>query len=165
MRLYFLRHGEAEDRSESGRDYDRKLTNAGIEQVKRVAIGIAALIPEATAIFTSPLPRAHKTAEIAAEAIGFASDQLYVSQHLASGRFDLDALAEIVAIEPRDARIILVGHEPDFSQTVRALTGATIEMRKAGLAFVDCSSAEYGSGVLRWLLTPKQLELVGEAKG
>jgi phosphohistidine phosphatase len=53
-----------------------------------------------------------------------------------------------------DARLLLVGHEPDFSQVVGDLTGARIQMKKGGVAAVN---VERGGGELLALLRPKEL--------
>ena len=49
---------------------------------------------------------------------------------------------------------MVVGHEPDFSGTIRELTGGRIKLSKAGVAFVDLDTSTM-SGELRWLLPPK----------
>jgi phosphohistidine phosphatase len=36
--------------------------------------------------------------------------------------------------------VLLVGHEPDFSDEVARLTGARVKLRKGGLAIVDGST-------------------------
>ena len=46
--------------------------------------------------------------------------------------------------------VILVGHEPDFSNEVARLTGAKAKLRKGGLAIVD-------GGTLLALLRPEDL--------
>ncbi|HLJ57513.1 MAG TPA: histidine phosphatase family protein, partial [Chthonomonadaceae bacterium] len=116
MRIYFLRHGEAENRASSGRDFDRALTDAGIAQMKRVAKGIAWLAPEVAEILTSPLPRARKTAELAAAELKGGQLQVRVADGLASGCFDIGELDELTTGMTEGRRIMLVGHEPDFSE-------------------------------------------------
>jgi phosphohistidine phosphatase SixA len=63
--------------------------------------------------------------------------------------------------------LLLVGHEPDFSDTAATLIGArdrSIALKKAGLIRIDLDSQiEPGRGRLRWLLTPGQLTLIGGA--
>jgi phosphohistidine phosphatase len=52
--------------------------------------------------------------------------------------------------------MMLVGHEPDFSLTISALTGGgRILLKKGGLARVDLTSSEPLQGELVWLLPPK----------
>ena len=50
---------------------------------------------------------------------------------------------------------MLVGHEPDFSQAIEALTGANVKMAKAGLARVDLADPTELRGQLIWLIPPK----------
>ena len=57
-------------------------------------------------------------------------------------------------VTPHDS-VMLVGHEPTFSQTIQALTGARVEMKKCGLARIDVLVRQPLKGELTWLLTPK----------
>jgi len=158
MKLYFLRHGSAEERHEGRRDFDRRLTAEGIAEMKRVAKGLADLEVAVDLIITSPLPRALETAKIAQAALKAPAESLVVSDRVAAGAFEFEELQELVRGLPEDHRVMLVGHEPDFSGIVRDLTGATIELKKAGLALIEAYRIERGSGVLRWLVTPRLLQ-------
>jgi phosphohistidine phosphatase len=161
MKLYFFRHGKAEERSEGGSDYERRLTAEGIEETKQVAQGIVALVDTIDLILSSPLPRALETARIAAAALAVPPDKLVVSDRLAAGAFGLGNLQTLLEHAAANQRVMLVGHEPDFSTVVMRLTGANVEMKKAGLAFVEAPHVGQDSGLLRWLLTPRQLQIVG----
>ena len=58
MKLFFLRHGLAGDRSEwKGNDATRPLTDNGVEKMQRTAATLAQLDLELDAIITSPLVR------------------------------------------------------------------------------------------------------------
>ena len=57
--------------------------------------------------------------------------------------------------EDGDGRVLVVGHEPDFSQVVYDLTGARIDMKKGGIAGVRLDGAR---GELIVLLRPRELE-------
>jgi phosphohistidine phosphatase SixA len=50
--------------------------------------------------------------------------------------------------------LMLVGHEPDFSSVISALTGGFIKMSKAGVALIDIDP-ETKKGRLLWLFPPK----------
>ena len=47
---------------------------------------------------------------------------------------------------------MLVGHEPDFSLVISALTGGTVKLSKAGVALIDL---DLRKGKLLWLFPPK----------
>jgi phosphohistidine phosphatase len=160
MKLYFLRHGYAGEASGTPQDYERRLTAEGVEEMRRVARGISRVVTKIDLIVSSPLPRALETAHIAAAALGIAAAKVVVSDSLASGASRIEELRDLTKGLPDDHRMMLVGHEPDFSSLVRDLTGAVIEMKKAGVACVDAHGAATGGGVLRWLLTPRHLQLI-----
>ena len=62
MKLYFLRHGQADWPNWEGPDDDRPLTEAGREEVQAVAQLLVRLKAAPDLILTSPLPRAAQTA-------------------------------------------------------------------------------------------------------
>lgn len=47
---------------------------------------------------------------------------------------------------------MLVGHEPDFSEVVAAITGGQVKFAKAGIALVELNGRK---GRLLWLFPPK----------
>jgi phosphohistidine phosphatase len=157
MKLYFLRHALAGDREKwQGDDRLRPLTKKGKDTTRKSIEFLDYLIPDLDAIITSPLVRAKQTAEIVAEGFGM-GEELIVDERLAPG-FDEAKLAEIVKAYPEAEALMLVGHEPDFSQTVSAITGGSqILFRKGGLARVDLIDGEALQGELVWLLPPKVL--------
>ena len=150
MELLFLRHGEAEAGGA------RPLTPKGRAETRRVCARLAELGLEVRTIYTSPLLRAKQTAEVAGKALG---REPQVSDLLDSGA----TLAKVEELVPRGlgprTRVMLVGHEPDFSTIIGLLIGGgAVEMKKSGLARVECDKVEPGRGVLKWLITA---ELVG----
>lgn len=156
MRLYFLRHGIAEDREKwQGDDADRPLTEKGRKRLERTARNIAPLDLELNVILTSPLVRARQTAEIMAKALKL-KDALREDPRLAPG-FNLDALKSLLAEYSEFKAILLVGHEPDFSQTINALTHGTVVVKKGALARVDLTDRTTPQGQLAWLIPPKML--------
>jgi phosphohistidine phosphatase SixA len=49
---------------------------------------------------------------------------------------------------------MLVGHEPDFTNVISGLTGASLKLSKAGVALVDVDPKSEEAKLL-WLLPPK----------
>ncbi|MBP1597802.1 MAG: phosphohistidine phosphatase, SixA [Acidobacteria bacterium] len=157
MELYFLRHGLAESRSEwKGDDADRPLTQEGVERMERSAAMIARLGLEPDAILTSPLARARQTALIAAAALK-ARDTVLLDRRLGPG-FDIEQLAAILRDHASARALMLVGHEPSFSETISALIGGgRVVCKKGGLACVDLPDVSNLSGELLWLIPPRLL--------
>ena len=156
MKLYFLRHGIAEDISKSGLDRDRKLTEPGVEELEREADALKRLGLNLDLLLTSPYARAFKTAEIVANRLGL-KDQFQTESLLAPG-FNLGSLQKMNA-DFDDARsVMLVGHNFDFPIIAGQLCGgAEIDLKKGGLIRIDVDIFEPGQGTLEWVLTPKHL--------
>ena len=160
MILYFLRHGQAGDRADwTGDDDERPLTKKGKESLGREAETIVQLDLRVDVILTSPLVRAVQTGAVFAERL-LLGDKFIQDARLAPG-FGIEQLAEIVNEYGEASAILLIGHEPDFSQTISDLTGGSrLVMKKGGLARVDLLP-DTGSlaGELLWLVPPKVLIL------
>jgi len=140
--IFFLRHGDAEDGN--GDDAARRLTAKGEDQARDAGRALAALKIELDACLASPKVRAAETARLACEPLGLEPE---TAAELRGGGFDALALAA------GRGDVLLVGHEPDFSDEVARLSGGRVKFRKAGLAILD------GSTLLA-LLGPKDLKLI-----
>jgi phosphohistidine phosphatase len=155
VELYFLRHGIAEDQgpADTG-DAGRRLTKEGITKMKAEAHGLRALGLRIDALLTSPFARAHATAEIIAKELGI---ELQLADELAPG-CDVEQLFALLGEHRAAERVMVVGHEPDFSSMVGQLTGGSrVMLKKGGLARVDLEVLDAGAGMLVWLLPPKAL--------
>jgi phosphohistidine phosphatase len=164
MKLFFLRHGIAEDAHGGMRDADRALTEEGRRQLAQIAEALLRLDVRPGVIVTSPLVRARETAEIVAPALGAPVE---IADELQPGCI-LDDLQRVVSRFDAD-RIMVVGHEPDFSSMAARLINADergLELKKAGLIRVDVDgSPRPGRGRLTALLTPKMLRLMAHGTG
>ena len=149
MQLYFLRHGEADWPNWKKSDDERPLTDFGKKEVRDVAKFLARLKVRPDLVVTSPLPRAAQTAEIAAD---YLKAKLRKDELLAPG-FGMSELPTILK-RHRSKALMLVGHEPDFTNVISGLTGASLKLSKAGVALVDVDP-ESQEGRVLWLFPPK----------
>ena len=150
QQLWLLRHGDAEPH-EARPDPERRLTPRGESQATAAGRALSALGVEFATALTSPRVRAADTARLASESLGV---QPTVHEPL-SGGFDADDARAVMSGEDPDARVLLVGHEPDFSQVVQDLTGARVDLKKGGVAAVRLDGSH---GELIALLRPRDLE-------
>jgi phosphohistidine phosphatase len=159
MELYFLRHGIAADVGPDGSgDAGRPLTAKGIAKLKEEARGLRRLGVRPDIVLTSPLVRARQTAEIVRHALGLDSR---VVDALAPG-CDIARLRDLLGEYRSAERIMVVGHEPDFSELVGTLTGGSrVQLKKGGLVRVDLDTIGEGAGTLVWLLPPLALRKAG----
>jgi phosphohistidine phosphatase len=144
--IWLLRHGDAEDTEP---DFDRRLTRKGERQARDAGAALAVLEVEIEVCLTSPKVRARETARLACEPLGV---EVTVDERLTGGRFDpLDLTAGL-------DNVLLVGHEPDFSDAIAHLTGGSVDMKKGGLAAVD-------DRALRVLLRPRETKALASVHG
>jgi phosphohistidine phosphatase len=149
MQLYFLRHGEADWPHWTRPDDERPLTDFGKKEVRQVAKFLDRLKVKPNLVVTSPLPRALQTAEVAAEQL---KTKLRQDEALEPG-FGISELRTLLKRHGSKV-LMLVGHEPDFTSVISALTGASLKLSKAGVALVDLDP-ETEKGRLLWLFPPK----------
>jgi len=169
MQLLIIRHAIAEDPVEHAKrgrgDAERPLTAKGVERMRQGAAGLRRLVPRVDVLAASPLARAQQTAAIVQDALDAPKPML--RDELAPDGAPA-ALADWLAFLPSDGLVALVGHEPRLSELIGWLTTgearSTVELKKGAACLLEISGRpQPGSAVLRWLVTPKQLRLLGGA--
>jgi phosphohistidine phosphatase len=152
MQLLLLRHGKAEDCSPGG-DFSRELEEKGHEQARHAAriLTAADLLPDL--VLSSPFVRAKQTANTFTAAAGMPGPIFL--DWLACGMSPETALAELSHF-PEFERIMIVGHEPDFSRLISHCLGgsAEIEVRKGSVTCLDLRLPS-PRAILRFLLPHK----------
>jgi phosphohistidine phosphatase len=151
--LWLLRHGEAEPH-DAAPDHERALTDRGRAQSRDAGRALEALGVEVHLCFTSPKVRARQTA---VEACAGLSVDPVDETSLAEG-FDGRAALDLMAAAGPDQRVLVVGHEPDFSQVVYDLTGGRVDFKKGGLAGIRLDGSR---GELIALLRPRETSRIG----
>lgn len=166
MNVFFLRHGEAGNRvAIPSKDFERSLTETGKIEIEKIAYSLERMDLEFDKIATSPLARAHETAEIVAKAQR-KPDKVESWDELRPEGNRLDLFRRLSKMR-QDADVLLVGHEPYLSNLIGEIISGNlacrIVLKKGGLARVQITSfAPKPSGELRWLLTPRQLKKIKE---
>jgi len=140
--IYLLRHGDAE--RDDGDDAARRLTDKGEHQSEVAGQALSALGAKIDACLTSPKVRAAETARLACQALGLEPE---IAGELSGRGFDS------LGLSVGRGEVMLVGHEPDFSNEIARLSGARAKLRKGGLAILD-------SGTLLALLRPEDLAAI-----
>lgn len=167
MNLYLMRHGLAVERGTPGYDSDRErpLTSKGERKVGRVAEALVKMDVSFDAILSSPLVRAQQTADVLKDEMK-AKPKVQLTEHLAPGGNARELVNLLQHLSGSPQEILLVGHEPDLGQLAASLLtggeGVTIPFRKGGVAKLAVESLRAGRcATLEWLLTSRQLEMMG----
>jgi phosphohistidine phosphatase len=161
MELLIVRHAIACERDAKRwpDDVERPLSPRGLMRARQAAAGVKRLVPRPQRVLSSPLLRARQTASILTQSAGW-------PRAAACPQLLPDAPAETllsVLAQTHEARIALVGHEPELGRLLaRCLPGETesaaFELRKMGIALISFPGrARPRRGELRWLLPPKVL--------
>lgn len=124
MRLFVVRHAEA---APGEPDELRPLTEAGRAAARALGERLAPEQPEA--VISSPLLRARETADAIARAAGVSAT---ADERLAPG-----ANADDVRAVARAGTVVIVGHQPDCSEIVLALTGRDVSFAPGALHEVE----------------------------
>jgi len=163
-----MRHGIALplDDPNVGHEAVRPLSDKGVKRIRKAAKGLRQLDIRFDCILTSPLPRARQTAEIVASMIG-KSDRLEEISGLAPESTVDHLLFGLTRYQDRD-HLLLVGHEPLLGETASRLLGGRqdaglrLSFKKGSLCRVEIAGLPpVGPAKLHWVLTPKQLRMLG----
>jgi phosphohistidine phosphatase len=147
--LWLLRHGEAVPHG-TRPDPERELTEKGERQSRQAGAALVRLGAEFEACYASPKVRARDTALLACESL----DVEVVEDDAIAEDFTRRDAEELVG--GHRGQVLVVGHEPDFSQIVHDFTGARVDFKKGGVAVIALGTASE----LIALLRPAELKLM-----
>jgi phosphohistidine phosphatase len=170
MHLLIIRHAIAEDRdafAKTGKPDDlRPLTSEGRAKMIRCAEGLHVIVPEISVLASSPLTRAHETAEIVGRdydvEVKAATEALRPTAPLAEFIDWIDDRTE-------QSVVAVVGHEPHLSTLatwlVSGVEDSRIELKKGGACMISFKDApKKASGTLEWVLQSSHLRMIAKEK-
>lgn len=159
MEIYFLRHGEAEEKKEGMEDKDRPLTSFGAAAISSVGRSLEKIVDGFDLILASPLLRARQTADIVRNIFGI-EDKILESESLLVGTPPSVLLEEIK--KQRDvSRLLIVGHQPHLGICISFLTGKSEEevaIKKGSCGLVRTKNLKEGQGELIWIKEPSDFK-------
>jgi phosphohistidine phosphatase len=161
MRTVILfRHGKSE-RPSGVDDHERPLARRGRDAAAVMGRFLAAAGQVPDLAITSTAVRARDTLLIAREAGGWKSP--VVEERGLYDATPSDVVAAIRGLPASAARVLLVGHEPTWSETLAQLMGGgNVRFPTAAAACLDFDAATWatialGSGDLVWFVPPRLL--------
>ena len=161
--LYLVRHAIAEPRGSAWPDdTKRPLTHRGMARMREAVTGLDAMGVEIDLVLTSPLVRAHQTAEILARGLT-SVPTVTVTNALIPGQPPARMVEALSG--QRSRSVALVGHEPGLGELAAWLVGArdALPFKKGGVCRIDLPSwPPVPPGQLVWFALPKMLRAVGK---
>jgi len=119
LKVYFIRHAQAMERSAELTDEHRNLTCRGRKRFRQVAACLKKQGIDPDVIVTSPKVRAVQTAEILAETLHF-NGEVRISPDLATGP-DPGVLENLLRANGVARELVIIGHEPALGKVIGTL--------------------------------------------
>ena len=159
--LLILRHAKSDWGNVSLPDHDRPLSKRGKVDAPRMGelIREQGLMPDL--ILSSTAKRAHRTAELAAEACGYEGEILLSRDVYHAGPEGYIEAINVVA--DNEEILMIVGHNPGLEELVDVLTDESVTMTTANLAQIQLpiqswrDLREHTEGKLLNLWRPKEI--------
>lgn len=160
MHLYLLRHGDAAETATD--DASRSLTTLGKDQALIAARALKKFNVTPDELWCSPLLRAKQTAEVVRQELGI--KELLVTEYLVPSSDSRQIIGKLNAISLQ--AVLLTGHEPHLSTLISLLISGSrnsrVIMKKGSLACLEVAKPiEPGICVLRWLMSPEEIQRLG----
>lgn len=159
--LLLFRHADAASRRNYATDHERPLTARGRQDAQAMGRFLAAIdqVPDRTV--TSTATRARQTLAQARTA-GAWSHRMRAEDALYDASAQ-DVLAIVQRTEEEADALLLVGHNPTFTDVViRLIGGGNVRMATGTIARIDVpvdawADVDFNRGRLRWLIGPKHV--------
>lgn len=161
-RLLLMRHGKSDWSASYGDDADRPLNARGRKASRAIGRFLTATGNQPQLAVTSPARRARDTLKLAAKAGRWDCPTCVAPCFYGSGPAELvhhlrDELPDSAE------RVLVVGHEPIWSEAVELLSGAHVRMPTAAVACIELDTPRWSdvtanSGRLLWLVPPRLLD-------
>lgn len=165
--IYLLRHGDADAPDSYDDDHDRKLTEQGVRDCRRLGELLAATHQIPDRFVTSTAVRARQTVEALTDSTEWMPDVPLRASHALYEAESADVLEEIQSTGQDAQAVLVVGHEPTWSTTVSQFVGAAnVSLSPGTCVRIDVpedrwADVVFGEGTLRWMLPPTLLQSRG----
>lgn len=157
-RLLLMRHGKSDWDAPYAADHERPLARRGERAARAMGEVLQKINQIPDAVVSSSALRARATAELARVSGGWSCPLVIAEGIYGAGPHEV---LRIAATHGNDAeRLMLVGHEPTWSQLVGTLTGARTRVKTGTVVAIDLDIEDwrevpYAEGVLAYLLNPR----------
>jgi phosphohistidine phosphatase len=140
--LYLLRHAKSSWDDTSWLDRDRPLAARGERDAMRMSKRWSPRHRKPDLILSSPAVRALATAKLIAAGLEYKLKDITVDDRLYAAAVD-DLIAVVEALDDKVARVMLVGHNPGFTELARHFDSAITHMP-------TCTMAEFRFDAKSW---------------
>jgi phosphohistidine phosphatase len=125
--LFLVRHAKSSRDDPSLHDRDRPLDDRGRQDAPKMGKRLAKRDVKPDLLLSSPALRALTTAQLIAEEVGYERRDIVVDDKLYASNSD-DLLALIRGLDQKLNRVMLFGHNPEFTDLAHRLSSEIIDM-------------------------------------
>ncbi|MCF6359687.1 MAG: histidine phosphatase family protein [Cyclobacteriaceae bacterium] len=161
-KLFFVRHAKTEESSNEKRDFDRVLTNRGLQDATRLGKYYHSKNTKLDQVLSSDAARAYATAELIASQVGYELSRIHINHEIYEA--SVRTLLQLVNnLKDEWESVMIVGHNPPINYLSEYLSGADIGHMNTGscavITFEADSWTEIGqnSGDLKEYIVSKNL--------
>ncbi|MBT2324622.1 histidine phosphatase family protein [Variovorax paradoxus] len=131
--LFLVRHAKSTRDDPSLPDRDRPLGDRGKQDAPMMGKRLAKRDVKPDLLVSSPALRALTTAQLIAKELGYKRKSIVVDDRLYASSPD-DLLAVIRALDKKLDRVMLFGHNPEFTELAHRLSSEIIDMPTSAVA-------------------------------
>ncbi|MEO8804571.1 MAG: histidine phosphatase family protein [Burkholderiaceae bacterium] len=140
--LFLVRHAESSRGDPSLADRDRPLAERGLKDAPKMGKRLAKRQVSPDLLVSSPALRALTTAQLIADELGCARKDIVVDDRLYTSSMN-GLLAAIHALDQKLDRVMLFGHNPEFTDLAHRLSSDIANMP-------TCAVAEFRFDTKKW---------------
>lgn len=134
--LYLLRHADASEKTSSGVDRERVLSQKGIKEAQQIAAFLERNTFNPDAIFCSAAARTRQTLMLISEKLPNTRTKIFFSDELYEAGHD-DLHSAICGISDLYNTVMIIGHNPAISSVAAHVVDASVSMHTCGLAKIE----------------------------
>ena len=131
--LFLVRHAKSSRDDPSLPDRERPLDDRGKRDAPKMGKRLAKRDAKPDLLVSSPALRALTTAHLIADEMGYKRNDIVVDDRLYASSPD-NLLAVIRALDNKLDRVMLVGHNPEFSDLAHRLSSEIVDMPTSAVA-------------------------------
>ena len=134
--IVLARHSKSLPILGSSFDFERGLKDKGIEQAHHVGKSLKNIVNTIDLVVSSSAVRAKHTAEIISKELGYPKKEIQLEDSFYEAGLD-DVLLVLKNISPSNKKILIVGHNPTWSDLVNLFQPKpTVELRTSEVAII-----------------------------
>ena len=140
--LFLVRHAKSSRNDLSLPDRDRPLDERGKQDAPKMGKRLARRHAKLDLLVSSPAVRALTTAQLIAEEVGYERRGIVVDDRLYASSPDA-LLAVIRGLDRKLDRVMLFGHNPEFTDLAHRLSSDIVDMPTCAVAEFDFDTKEW----------------------